>query len=175
MPWAVIQLASSPPLLTARTRLEPDGAHGALGHQHGRLVVCQAKGFVVVAARRNAPCRAGPRRCAPAWAASRKAFSIALHDLSAKRLVVAAGFGLQLHVVGDDVRGLAAVNVADVARAGLPVLENRGRASRRATSWAMASDAMAMALTPCSGAAPAWAARPFDLDLHAVAAGGGRR
>ena len=37
----------------------------------------------------------------------------------------------------------------------------------------MASDAMAMALMPCCGAAPAWAARPVDLDLQAIAASGG--
>ena len=53
-------------------------------------------------------------------AARSNALSNFLDDSLAEFRIVAAGFGAESHVVGDDIGRLAALNHADVARAGVP-------------------------------------------------------
>ena len=92
------------------------------------------------------------------------------HDPLAEFRIVAAGFGADVHVIGDDVRRLAAADHADVARA-LPcglldeavpaVLHQVGNRERRDGDRA---DAF---FRPIAGVAR----EPADFDRHAIAAG----
>ena len=63
-------------------------------------------------------------------------------------------------MVGHDIRRLAALDHADVARADVLAVFSISPCQPFFTRSAIASDAIAIALTPSSGRLPAWLARP---------------
>src|ERR1700733_15384818 len=93
-----------------------------------------------------------------------------LDNLLAEFGIVAAGFGLELHFIGDNIGGCAAVNETDIA----------GAASIAFYDWAVP----AFCVQPGDGepgngdgayaelrSGTGVAGQTFDIDLHAVAAG----
>ena len=169
MPWAVSQLASRPPLVTASSGSWPFGLDRRRGRDDARLVALQAKRFVVEPALESSRGRICRPCCALPAAARSNAASISFTIRSRNFGSWLRASARMLHVVGHDVRRLAALDDADVARAGVPsfcdqsvpaVLHQVGDGERRDGDRA---DALLRAIAGVAGEA-------VDFDRHAIAA-----